>query len=80
MPSPTVRIKPGILSRLRKLNEIPSEEAQARLIGVDRTTLRRIDGGDAPSAAFIAGAVLSLGLPFDVLFEVVEGSAQERVA
>ncbi len=67
-----VRIKPGLLKRLRELREIPSEEHQARLIGVDRTTLRRIDQGGVPSAAFMAGIWEAFGLGLGEAFEVVE--------
>jgi len=47
-----LQIKPGLLARLRLIREIPSEEHQARLMGVDRTTLRRIDRGAIPSGAY----------------------------
>lgn len=68
---PTVRVREGVLQRLREIHRLPSEDAQARLIGVDRTTLRRIDAGASPSAAFIAGATLAFGVSFDTLFTVV---------
>lgn len=71
MPS-TVRIRDDILFRLRELHHIPSEEAQARLIGVSRSTLRRIANGASPSAAFIAGAIVAFDLSFDALFIVTD--------
>ncbi len=67
-----VQIKPGLLKRLRDLREIPSEEHQARLMGVDRTTLRRIDAGGVPSAAFMAAMWEAFGLSLGEAFEVVE--------
>jgi hypothetical protein len=78
---PQIRIKQNILSRLRELHRIPSEEAQARWIGVDRATLRRIDAGASPSAAFIAGAIVAFDLPFEALFDVITSDrAAERVS
>lgn len=71
MCSPTIRIRPGILTDIRNLREIKTDEAQARLIGVDRKTLYRINEGAPPSPAFIAGAVVAFNLPFDAMFEVV---------
>ncbi|PPF56054.1 hypothetical protein C5B94_03805 [Clavibacter michiganensis] len=67
-----LRIKPGLLKRLREVRDLPSEEVQARLIGVDRTTLRRIDAGAAPSAAFMASLCGAFGLGLGEAFEVVE--------
>jgi hypothetical protein len=67
----TLRIKPGLLRRLREVRGIPSEEAQARLIGVDRTTLRRIDAGGVPSTAFICLFFDAFGLGPGEAFEFV---------
>jgi transcriptional regulator with XRE-family HTH domain len=67
-----LQIKPGLLKRLRELREIPSEEHQARLIGFDRTTLRRIDAGAMPSAAFMAALCDAFGLGLGEAFELVE--------
>lgn len=70
MSQPTVKIRSGILHKLRRLHEIGSEEVQARMIGVDRSTLRRIDQGGVPSAEFIAGTCVAFDLPFDALFTI----------
>jgi transcriptional regulator with XRE-family HTH domain len=67
-----LQIKPGLLKRLRELREIPSEEHQARLMGVDRSTLRRIDAGATPSAAFMAALCDAFGLGLGEAFELVE--------
>ena len=67
----TLRIKPGLLKRLRELREIPTEEHQARLMGVNRATLRRVDEGSQPSAAFIVAMVDTFGLGIGEAFEVV---------
>jgi hypothetical protein len=66
-----LQVKPGLLKRLRDLRGIPSEEHQARLIGVDRTTLRRVDAGATPSGAFIAGLCEAFDLGIGEAFEVV---------
>lgn len=66
-----IQIKPGLLARLREVRGIPSEEHQARLMGVDRTTLRRIDGGAVPSGAFMAALADTFGLGLGEAFELV---------
>lgn len=66
-----LRIKPGLLKRLRTIRDLPSEEHQARLMGVDRHTLRRIDAGAAPSAAFMASLCTTFDLGLGEAFEVV---------
>ncbi len=68
----TIRIKEGLLKRLRESRHIPTEEVQARMIGVDRVTLRRIDRGATPSAAFMAGVVEAFGLGLGEAFDVVQ--------
>ncbi|PPG38640.1 hypothetical protein C5C95_11220 [Rathayibacter sp. AY1B7] len=68
----TLRIKPGLLKRLREVREIPSEEHQARLMGVHRATLRRVDEGAQPSAAFMVAMVDTFGLSIGEAFEVVK--------
>lgn len=66
-----VRIKPGLLKRLRQVHDLPSEQAQADMLHVDRTTLRRIDAGAPPSQAFMASVVVNFGLGLGEAFEVV---------
>lgn len=68
----TIRIKEGLLRRLRESRHIPTEEVQARMIGVDRITLRRVDKGSTPSAAFMAGVVEAFGLGLGEAFDVIE--------
>lgn len=70
--SATIRIKEGLLKRLRESRHIPTEEIQARMIGVDRVTLRRIDKGATPSAAFMAGVAEAFGLGLGEAFDVVQ--------
>lgn len=76
----TIRVKPGLLERLRKIHGITSEEHQARLMGVDRTTLRRVDRGATPSGAFMAALRETYSLGLWEAFEVVQVSAIARTA
>lgn len=81
MAAPTIRIKEGLLERLRETRRIPSEDAQARMIGVDRGTLRRVDQGAQPSGTFMAGLADAFGLGLGEAFDVIPGSAKaERAA
>jgi hypothetical protein len=64
-------IKPGLLKRLREVHDLPSEQAQADMLRVDRTTLRRIDAGASPSQAFMASVSVRFGLGLGEAFEVV---------
>ncbi len=75
-----IRIRPGLLSRLRETRGLPSEDAQARLIGVDRGTLRRVDGGSQPSGAFMAGLCEAFGLGLGEAFEVLPEQAVQKAA
>lgn len=69
--APKVRIRPNLLETLRETRKIPTEEAQARMIGVDRTTLRRVDAGASPSSTFMAGVCYAFGLGIGEVFEIV---------
>jgi predicted transcriptional regulator len=65
-----VRIRSGLLKRLREVHAIVSEDEQARMIGVDRSTLRSVDEGAQPSAAFMADLCSAYGLGLGEAFEV----------
>lgn len=73
--SAKLQIRSGLLERLRSIHGGQSEEVQARMIGVDRTTLRRIDSGSVPSGAFIAAMVVTYNMGIGEMFEVVTESA-----
>ena len=75
--SVSIRIKPGIISRLRETRGIRSDDAFARLMQTDRSTLRRIDNGAQPSGSFMAGFCDAFGLGLGEAFDVV---AAEEVA
>lgn len=66
-----IRLKTGIVERLRETRGIASEDAFARLIGSERTTLRRIMAGAQPSGAFMAGFCDAFGLGLGEVFEIV---------
>ena len=48
-------IRPGLLDRLKTNSGIKSDEAFARLIGVSRATLTRLNEGDEPSLRTVIG-------------------------
>lgn len=75
-----LQIREGILKRLRESRGIPSEDIQARMMEVDRTTLRRVDNGGQPSAAFIVGMHVAFGLGIGEAFEVVPESTLRAAA
>ena len=75
-----VRIRPGLVERLRVAHGLPSEEVQARMMGVDRTTLRRIAAGAQPSGAFMAQFCQAFGLGLGEAFEVFERRSSKAAA
>ena len=75
-----VQIKPGLLARLREVRGIPSEEHQARALGVDRSTLRRVDRGAQPSGAFMAAVCETYSLGIGEAFEAVPAARPAREA
>lgn len=70
--SQQIRIKAGLLDRLRKFSGITSDEAQARLLGVSRATIDRIKNGEQPSAKFMAALCSTYGLGLGEAFEIIE--------
>ena len=70
-----IRIRPGLIETLRETRKITSEDAMARLIGVDRTTLWRVTSGSSPSAAFIAQFCTAFGLGLGEAFVIVDSVA-----
>lgn len=72
----TVRLCPGLAERLRETRNIPSEDAQARMIGVDRTTLRRVAAGAQPSGAFMAQFCEVFNLGLGEAFEIISKDSQ----
>lgn len=74
-----VRVRPGLLNRLKENAGINSDEAFARLIGSSRATLDEVRKGNRePSMAFAIGVCKAFGLG---LGEVVvwEGSGSDQL-
>lgn len=78
-PTQAVRIRPGLLDRLKDNAGIRSDEAFARLIGISRATLVRLKEGDEPSLRTVIGIAHAFGLAMGEVV-VVEHDALEQVA
>lgn len=76
----SIRIKEGLVQRLRESRGIPSEEAFARLVGCDRITLRRINEGAQPSGGFMASFCSALGMGLGEAFDIVESDSLKDAA
>lgn len=74
----TVRIRPQLLANLRESRKIASVEDQANLIGVSRTTLQRLENGEAPSATVMASLCATFGLGFGEAWEIVPAAQHLR--
>lgn len=70
MPA-SLRIRPGLLANLREARKIPTVEHQARMIGVNRTTLARLENGDPPSASAIVAICTTFGMGIGECFEII---------
>lgn len=73
--SAKLQLRSGVLRRLKETRGIPTDEVLARMIGVDRGTVRRVENGDQPSGTFIAEACVAFGMGIGELFEVVPADA-----
>lgn len=69
--SARLKIKDGLIDRLKETRRIPSDEAFARLCDSHRTTLDRIRDGAQPSGSFVAEFCAAFGLGLGEAFEVV---------
>lgn len=70
MADTIIRVKPGLLQRLKTNAGIANDEAFAKLVGTSRKTLVDVrDGHREPSLAFAVGVAKAFGLG---LSEVVE--------
>jgi len=69
--SPAVRVKDGVLDRVKTRHHLTRDEDVATRIGVSRATYDRVKRGElAPSAVFMAGLVRLSGLTLGQAFEV----------
>lgn len=77
----TLRLRIDAIRGAMASQGITSVDRLAITIGISRATAFRIMGGSQePSAAFIAGLRLRLGLPFDLAVEAVETGSTARSA
>ncbi|GAA1347414.1 transcriptional regulator [Saccharothrix algeriensis] len=76
----TIRLKVGTFRRASEMAGFQSVYALAKVMEVNRSTLKRVLEGDlSPGSAFIAGAVTALKpFTFDDLFEVVTRAAPQE--
>jgi len=75
-----LKIREGLIPRLREIHRLPSEEGLARLMGVSLSTIRRINAGEQPSADFMAALCTTFGLGLGEAFEIVETTPQALAA
>jgi len=73
-----LQIRKGLLKRMRENTGIHSEQAQARLLGVGISSIRRIDGGEQPSANFIVAFCTTYNMGIGEAFEIA--STESAVA
>lgn len=71
----SIRIKDGLIQRLRESRGITSEDAFARLVGCDRMTLRRVMAGAQPSGGFMAAFCSTFGMGLGEVFDIVEDAS-----
>ena len=65
-------IRSGLLKRMRDITGLSSEQAQARMLGVGISTIRRIDAGEQPSATFIVAFCRAYNMGIGEAFEITE--------
>ncbi|WP_404285401.1 helix-turn-helix domain-containing protein [Glutamicibacter arilaitensis] len=77
-----LQVREGLITRLRELYRTPSEDAQARLMGVSRSSIRRIEAGEQPSADFIVALCETYGMGPGEAFVIADpeaNTAQQNV-
>lgn len=75
-----IRIRPGLLERLRNFSGVASDDAQARMLGVSRGVIDRMKNGEQPSAKFMATLCASYGLGLGEAFEIYEVAEEAEAA
>ena len=77
----TIRVRPGLLDRLKDTAGIRSDDAFARLIGISRATLVSIKEGKEPSLRSVVNIANAFGLAVGEVIVVVDASeAAEPIA
>lgn len=74
--SHSIKVKQDKMSDLAALHDL-TPAGMAKRIGVNRQTYNRAMEGENVSAAFVAGATLGFGIPFDALFYSVNNATTE---
>lgn len=76
----TIRVRPGLLDRLKDTAGIRNDEAFARLIGISRATLTSIKEGKEPSLRSVVNIANAFGLAVGEVIVVADaGEAAERI-
>lgn len=80
MSQPTaIKIRPGLLDRLKDTAGIRSDEAFARLIGISRATLVDLKKGNEPSLRTVVGIAQAFGLAMGEVVVVTETAEAEEL-
>ncbi|KTR95379.1 hypothetical protein NS220_06160 [Microbacterium testaceum] len=69
---PTIKVRPGLLDRLKETSGIRSDDAFARAIGISRATLDNAKKGGEPSLRTVLGIAHAFGLAMGEVVVVVE--------
>jgi transcriptional regulator with XRE-family HTH domain len=73
-----VRVRVDELDQIATIQGLRSRYALAKRLHVSLSTVSRVlDGDQAPGEQFIAATIHALDVPFEAVFEVVEGVADE---
>lgn len=75
MHSTRIQVRAGLLERQRELSRTPSLDAQARAIGISRTTLYGLMRGEQPSMAVVAAICDTYGFAPGEVLEAIRTDA-----
>ncbi|WP_442903916.1 helix-turn-helix domain-containing protein [Gulosibacter sp. GYB002] len=73
-------MRSGWLKRQRELTRLTSVDDQAKLLGVSRASIYRIEGGDAPSPQFMASVCSLYRVGLGEAFEIINDPREEVTA
>lgn len=74
---PTIKVRPGLLDRLKETSGIRSDDAFARTIGISRATLDNAKKGGEPSLRTVLGIAQAFGLAMGEVVVVVDAEIAE---
>lgn len=74
-----IKIRPGLLDRLKDTAGIRSDDAFARLIGISRATLADLKKGNEPSLRTVIGIAQAFGLAMGEVVVVSETADAEEL-